>query len=66
MDMKSVSKEKENGHINMTKECVIIKFKWIVMFSLIFSSTKDTSLNGYFIPKDTCVFINQWQINHDS
>uniref|UniRef100_A0A674PC62 unspecific monooxygenase n=1 Tax=Takifugu rubripes TaxID=31033 RepID=A0A674PC62_TAKRU len=21
--------------------------------------------NGYFIPKDTCVFINQWQINHD-
>uniref|UniRef100_A0A4W5NBZ8 Cytochrome P450 1A n=1 Tax=Hucho hucho TaxID=62062 RepID=A0A4W5NBZ8_9TELE len=25
----------------------------------------DTSLNGYFIPKDTCVFINQWQVNHD-
>nr|AME15627.1 cytochrome P4501A1 [Heteropneustes fossilis] len=28
-------------------------------------TTKNTSLNGYFIPKDTCVFINQWQVNHD-
>uniref|UniRef100_A0A8C5TYL8 Cytochrome P450 1A n=1 Tax=Malurus cyaneus samueli TaxID=2593467 RepID=A0A8C5TYL8_9PASS len=24
-----------------------------------------TVLNGYFIPKGTCVFINQWQVNHD-
>uniref|UniRef100_A0A8C3ATS2 Cytochrome P450 1A n=1 Tax=Cyclopterus lumpus TaxID=8103 RepID=A0A8C3ATS2_CYCLU len=28
-------------------------------------NTQDTSLNGYFIPKDTCVFINQWQVNQD-
>ncbi|XP_007569272.1 cytochrome P450 1A1 [Poecilia formosa] len=34
-------------------------------FTIPHCSTKDTSLNGYFIPKDTCVFINQWQINHD-
>uniref|UniRef100_A0A8C3J3D8 Cytochrome P450 1A n=1 Tax=Calidris pygmaea TaxID=425635 RepID=A0A8C3J3D8_9CHAR len=29
------------------------------------STTKATALNGYYIPKDTCVFINQWQVNHD-
>ncbi|XP_009079267.1 PREDICTED: cytochrome P450 1A4-like, partial [Acanthisitta chloris] len=28
-------------------------------------TTKATALNGYYIPKDTCVFINQWQVNHD-
>uniref|UniRef100_A0A3P8XQD2 Cytochrome P450 1A n=1 Tax=Esox lucius TaxID=8010 RepID=A0A3P8XQD2_ESOLU len=34
-------------------------------FTIPHCTTKDTSLNGYFIPKDTCVFINQWQVNHD-
>ncbi|KAM9817250.1 cytochrome P450 1A1-like [Neosynchiropus ocellatus] len=34
-------------------------------FTIPHCTTKDTSLNGYFIPKDTCVFVNQWQINHD-
>ncbi|XP_053720986.1 cytochrome P450 1A1 [Synchiropus splendidus] len=34
-------------------------------FTIPHCTTKDTSLNGYFIPKDTCVFINQWQTNHD-
>lgn len=34
-------------------------------FTIPHCATKDTSLNGYFIPKDTCVFINQWQVNHD-
>ncbi|XP_075454312.1 cytochrome P450 1A5-like isoform X2 [Ascaphus truei] len=28
-------------------------------------TTEDTMLSGYFIPKDTCVFINQYQVNHD-
>lgn len=34
-------------------------------FTIPHCTSKNTSLNGYFIPKDTCVFINQWQINHD-
>ncbi|XP_077569416.1 cytochrome P450 1A1 [Stigmatopora nigra] len=34
-------------------------------FTIPHCTTKDTSLNGFFIPKDTCVFINQWQVNHD-
>ncbi|XP_048829179.1 cytochrome P450 1A1-like [Brienomyrus brachyistius] len=34
-------------------------------FTIPHCTTKDTALNGFFIPKDTCVFINQWQVNHD-
>ncbi|NXE26966.1 CP1A5 protein, partial [Ardeotis kori] len=31
----------------------------------VLSTTRDTVLNGYYIPKDRCVFVNQWQVNHD-
>ncbi|XP_006020342.1 cytochrome P450 1A5 isoform X2 [Alligator sinensis] len=34
-------------------------------FTIPHCTTKDTSLNGYYIPKNLCVFINQWQVNHD-
>ncbi|NWY41087.1 CP1A5 protein, partial [Sylvia atricapilla] len=34
-------------------------------FTIPHSTTKDTVLNGYYIPKDRCVFVNQWQVNHD-
>ncbi|XP_074862673.1 cytochrome P450 1A5-like [Carettochelys insculpta] len=34
-------------------------------FTISHCTTKDTALNGYFIPKDLCVFVNQWQVNHD-
>ncbi|XP_006628951.1 cytochrome P450 1A1 [Lepisosteus oculatus] len=34
-------------------------------FTIPHCTTKDTVLNGFYIAKDTCVFINQWQINHD-
>lgn len=29
------------------------------------STTTDTSINGYKIPKNTVIFINQWSHNHD-
>lgn len=41
---------------------------YIVFFPRAFlplSTTQNITLNGYFIPKDTCVFINQYQVNHD-
>ncbi|XP_051484372.1 cytochrome P450 1A5-like [Apus apus] len=34
-------------------------------FTIPHSTTRDTVLNGYYIPKDLCVFVNQWQVNHD-
>ncbi|XP_026877001.2 cytochrome P450 1A1 [Electrophorus electricus] len=43
----------------------IFRHSSFLPFTIPHCTTKDTSLNGYFIPKDTCVFINQWQINHD-
>ncbi|KAL4658777.1 cytochrome P450 1A1-like [Arapaima gigas] len=36
-----------------------------VPFTIPHCTTKDTALSGFFIPRDTCIFINQWQINHD-
>nr|ABX10186.1 cytochrome P450 1A1 [Pagrus major] len=43
----------------------ILRHSSFLPFTIPHCTTKDTSLNGYFIPKDTCVFVNQWQINHD-
>ncbi|KAM3828521.1 cytochrome P450 1A5-like [Vipera latastei] len=34
-------------------------------FTIPHSTTRDTVFKGYFIPKDLCVFINLWQVNHD-
>ncbi|XP_078462766.1 cytochrome P450 1A1-like [Lampetra fluviatilis] len=34
-------------------------------FTIPHSTTQDVVLDGFFIPRDTCVFINQYQINHD-
>nr|XP_015192061.1 PREDICTED: cytochrome P450 1A1-like [Lepisosteus oculatus] len=36
-----------------------------VPFTIPHCTTEDTILNGYFIPRDTCVFVNQYQVNHD-
>ncbi|XP_023401082.1 cytochrome P450 1A1-like [Loxodonta africana] len=34
-------------------------------FTIPHCTTVDTSLNGYFIPRKTCTFINMYQVNHD-
>ncbi|XP_076979897.1 cytochrome P450 1A2 isoform X2 [Tamandua tetradactyla] len=36
-----------------------------VPFTIPHSTTRDTTLNGFYIPKGRCIFINQWQVNHD-
>ncbi|XP_057203270.1 cytochrome P450 1A1 [Triplophysa rosa] len=43
----------------------IFRHSSFLPFTIPHCTTKDTSLNGYFIPKDTCVFVNQWHVNHD-
>lgn len=43
----------------------VLRHASMLPFTIPHCTTKNTSLNGYYIPKDTCVFINQWQINHD-
>ncbi|XP_062237592.1 cytochrome P450 1A1 [Platichthys flesus] len=37
-----------------------------IPFTIPHCTTRNITLNGYFIPKDTCVFINQYQVNHDA
>lgn len=34
-------------------------------FTIPHCTTRDTSLSGFYIPKGRCIFVNQWQINHD-
>uniref|UniRef100_V9KF20 Cytochrome P450 1A n=1 Tax=Callorhinchus milii TaxID=7868 RepID=V9KF20_CALMI len=41
------------------------RYSSFLPFTIPHCTTKDTALNGYFIPKNTCVFVNQWQVNHD-
>ncbi|KAM6125278.1 cytochrome P450 1A5-like [Phoenicopterus ruber ruber] len=43
----------------------VFRHSSFVPFAIPHSTTRDTVLNGYYIPKDRCVFINQWQVNHD-
>ncbi|XP_045651150.1 cytochrome P450 1A2 isoform X1 [Ursus americanus] len=43
----------------------IFRHTSFVPFTIPHSTTRDTTLKGFYIPKERCVFINQWQVNHD-
>nr|XP_045016585.1 cytochrome P450 1A2-like [Jaculus jaculus] len=43
----------------------VYRYTSFVPFTIPHSTTRDTSLNGFHIPKERCIFINQWQVNHD-
>ncbi|KAL4641267.1 cytochrome P450 1B1-like [Arapaima gigas] len=43
----------------------VMRFTSFIPVTIPHSTTSDTSIGGYHIPKGTVVFINQWSINHD-
>lgn len=43
----------------------VMRFTSFVPLTIPHSTTMDTTIMGYTIPKDTVIFINQWSINHD-
>ncbi|NXW38531.1 CP1A4 protein, partial [Phaetusa simplex] len=57
----------DRGALPYTEAFILEMFRHssFLPFTIPHSTTKATVLNGYYIPKDTCVFINQWQVNHD-
>lgn len=65
LDRAPVLSDKPNLPILEAFILEIFRHSSFLPFTIPHCTTKNTSLNGYFIPKDTCVFINQWQINHD-
>nr|P98181.1 RecName: Full=Cytochrome P450 1A1; AltName: Full=CYPIA1 [Pagrus major] len=43
----------------------IFRHSSFLPFTIPHCTTKDTSLNGYFIPKAPCIYIKQWPVIHD-
>ncbi|KAM4826175.1 cytochrome P450 1A2-like [Thomomys bottae] len=43
----------------------VFRHSSFVPFTIPHRTIRDTTLNGFFIPKERCIFINQWQVNHD-
>ncbi|XP_037637777.1 cytochrome P450 1B1 isoform X2 [Sebastes umbrosus] len=44
----------------------VMRFTSLMPLTIPHCTTRDTSIMGYAIPKDTVVFVNQWSNNHDS
>ncbi|NWS48522.1 CP1A4 protein, partial [Probosciger aterrimus] len=57
----------DRGALPYTEAFILEMFRHssFMPFTIPHSTTRATALNGYYIPKDTCVFVNQWQVNHD-
>ncbi|NXN94540.1 CP1A5 protein, partial [Rhinopomastus cyanomelas] len=57
----------DRGMLPYTEAFILEMFRHssFLPFTIPHSTTRDTVLHGYHIPKDRCVFINQWQVNHD-
>ncbi|CAM4564957.1 unnamed protein product [Caretta caretta] len=43
----------------------ILRHTSFIPFTIPHCAMKETILNGYLIPQDTCIFVNMYQVNHD-
>ncbi|XP_062852273.1 cytochrome P450 1B1 [Trichomycterus rosablanca] len=43
----------------------VMRFTSFIPLTIPHSTTTDTSVSGYPLPKGTVVFVNQWSLNHD-
>uniref|UniRef100_A0A674I5H1 Unspecific monooxygenase n=1 Tax=Terrapene triunguis TaxID=2587831 RepID=A0A674I5H1_9SAUR len=43
----------------------ILRHTSFIPFTIPHRATKETILNGYLIPQDSCIFVNMYQVNHD-
>lgn len=57
----------DRKHLPYTEAFISELFRHVsfLPFTIPHCTTADTTLNGYFIPKKTCIFINMYQVNHD-
>ncbi|KAM4663252.1 cytochrome P450 1B1-like [Discoglossus pictus] len=42
-----------------------LRFTSFVPFTIPHATTSDVIIDGFYIPKNTVVFVNQWSVNHD-
>ncbi|NXA56085.1 CP1B1 protein, partial [Nothocercus julius] len=42
-----------------------LRYSSFVPLTIPHATTTDVELDGFYIPKDTVVFVNQWSVNHD-
>ncbi|KAM9294434.1 cytochrome P450 1B1-like [Gastrophryne carolinensis] len=43
----------------------VLRFSSFVPLTIPHSTTSDVTIDGFYIPKNTVVFVNQWSVNHD-
>uniref|UniRef100_K7FR97 Cytochrome P450 1A n=1 Tax=Pelodiscus sinensis TaxID=13735 RepID=K7FR97_PELSI len=43
----------------------VLRHTSFIPLTIPYRATKETFLSGYLIPKDTCIFVNMYQVNHD-
>ncbi|XP_077331062.1 cytochrome P450 1A1-like isoform X1 [Lithobates pipiens] len=43
----------------------VLRHSSFIPFTIPHCTTRDTTLNDYFLPKNTAIFVNMYQVNHD-
>ncbi len=58
----------DRGNLPLTEAFIleVLRYSSVIPFTIPHSTTRDTILCEYFIPKDTVVFVNLYSANHDT